>query len=114
MPRIRGAPRFGMPIVAPPLTGGSPRLALSRSHAAIDLAGEPIEHVLALKLQSRLADMSIAQLEQLSVTNPALLREWAIELQAERDRALAEANRLSMAIDRLILAGRRTGKTAAE
>jgi len=85
-----------------------------RSRFATPSPAGDVDHELALKLQSRLASLSIGHLERLSASNPDLVREWVGELQAERDRALAEANRLSTAIDRLILAGRRSIKPAAE
>jgi hypothetical protein len=75
---------------------------------------EGIDHELALKLQARLNHLSMLELQRLSVTNPELLREWTSELRGELDRALGEANRLSIAIDRLLLAGRIGLKPAAE
>ena len=82
----------------------SPRPALP----ALSLGSGEIDHTLALKLQKRLARLSMSELERLAASNPELMREWAGELRAERDKAMIEANRLSTAIDRLILASRRS------
>ncbi|MEW5965311.1 MAG: hypothetical protein AB1749_17365 [Pseudomonadota bacterium] len=121
MPRTRGTPPFGGGSLSPrrfqaprpamaPEAGAAHRLvAAARSGSA-----DGIDHELALKLQARLNHLSMRELQRLSVTNPELLREWTSELRDELDRTLGEANRLSIAIDRLLLAGRIGIERAAE
>lgn len=116
MPRTRGSP---------PVAGGSPsprRFSASGRRSAPRPSRDPatagaadgIDHQLALKLQARLNHLSMRELQRLSVSNPELMREWTSELRGELDRALGEANRLSIAIDRLLLAGRIRVEPAAE
>lgn len=118
MPRTRGSPPFGGGGVSQRRSsalGQRPRPSRDPAVAGRHASGaDGIDHQLALKLQARLNHLSMRELQRLSVSNPELMREWTSELRGELDRALGEANRLSIAIDRLLLAGRTGLGPAAE
>lgn len=119
MPRSSGSPPFGGGSLSPRRftalgQSASPRSARGPANIGDADGADGIDHQLALKLQARLNELSMRELQRLSVSNPELLREWTSELRVELDRALGEANKLSIAIDRLLLAGRTSVEPAAE